>query len=83
MDTEGRRRTAKRVMVNYFETCFRLAGVRFDHDNQADAEMIIDLIFDEIADQGIRAKLAATGRAASPDSEPGSMYEDPYGAEVQ
>ena len=44
------RETAKRLLVHYFYICFRLAGVRFDSDNRAEVETIVDAIFDEIQD---------------------------------
>jgi len=55
MSTATNKRTAKNLLTRYFETCFHLAGVSFDQDNRAEIGVIINAIFDEIAE----AKAAA------------------------
>jgi len=39
---------AKDLLSSYFETAFRAAGLTWTSDNQAEAESIIQLIFDEV-----------------------------------
>ena len=73
MDTETRKRTAKRLLVNYFRAVWSATGVKWDGDNQAEVEGIIDEIFDEIAEhaqpahKGRLFKCEMDDRAAGPD----------------
>ena len=65
MDTRERKRIAKQLLIHYFRTTMRAAGLQFDSDNEAEIGEIIDLIFSEIADECSavderRERLAAT-----------------------
>jgi len=51
MDSAGRRAAAKRLLTRYIRGSFQGAGLGWDSDKVADVEAIIDLIFDEIAEQ--------------------------------
>jgi len=62
MDTETRRRAAGRLLAGYLKAAFQGAGLRWDSDNTAEAEDIIDIIFEEIAD--VRRATEAQDRQA-------------------
>ena len=42
------RAEAKRLLVGYFQTCFRLMGVKWSNDNSVEVEAIIDAIFEGV-----------------------------------
>lgn len=41
-----RRPAAKKLLVHYFRTLFKQAGLEFDADNKTEVELIIDLVIE-------------------------------------
>ena len=47
------RAEAKTILANYFKTVFRLMGVRWEWENMADVDRLIDAIF-----EGVKREMA-------------------------